>query len=418
MRKERTQRYLFILLLVLLPVQLGLHFWPSWAYINGIRIDYLSPTLFFTDLLVLALFILEILLEIQKPKVKRQKFKIKVRSLLLYCFIGLLILLNVYFSLSPAVSVYKWLKAAEFGFLVYWMAKNGKLVISGLWLVFVPVLFEGLLAIWQFWGQSSVGGWWYWLGERTFNATTQGIANAYIGGALVLRPYGTFPHPNVLGGFLAVVMPWLWDYFLHNSRRLTEGRTMLKVGVLVLGYVTLWLSMSRAAIILGTAATVFVLGKRFGRQIVPVVVLLLGIGTVVLTPRLNALRSETEPIVVREQLDALAIWEFGRSPVLGMGLGTAPLFGKTDTAIRNYALMFQPTHNIYLLILSETGVLGLGLAISLAIMVWRRAGYQSRLALATILLLGLFDHYFLTLQQGQLLLAVVLGMGLGGWENK
>ncbi|MCG2691495.1 O-antigen ligase family protein, partial [Microgenomates group bacterium] len=71
----------------------------------------------------------------------------------------------------------------------------------------------------------------------------------------------------------------------------------------------------------------------------------------------------------------------------------------------------QPVHNIYLLILSETGLIGLAGFIYLL--------YKGRslfidkvqpchLALLILLFLGLFDHYFFTLQQGLLLLTILL----------
>ena len=42
---------LFLLLLILLPTQLGYHFWPNWSFVFGIRSDYLAPTIYFTDIL-------------------------------------------------------------------------------------------------------------------------------------------------------------------------------------------------------------------------------------------------------------------------------------------------------------------------------------------------------------------------------
>jgi len=40
-----------------MPTQLALHFWPSWAHVFGIRVDYLAPTLYLTDLLLIVLII-------------------------------------------------------------------------------------------------------------------------------------------------------------------------------------------------------------------------------------------------------------------------------------------------------------------------------------------------------------------------
>ncbi len=57
----------------------------------------------------------------------------------------------------------------------------------------------------------------------------------------------------------------------------------------------------------------------------------------------------------------------------------------------------QPVHNIYLLILSETGIFGvLGFAYLLL-------KSKKNLPLFILLFLGLFDHYPLTLQTGLLL---------------
>ncbi len=336
MNLEKTKKLVFLLLLIFVPSQLGLHFWPEWAYINGVRIDYFSPTLYFTDILVLFLLVLEI------PKLKLQ---VSNKWLLGYCLIGLLVLFNVYFSLSPAVSVYKWLKVAELAFLAWYVAKNKP---DFRWLL-IPIFYSCLLAIWQFLNQGSVGGLWYFLGERTFNTDTPGIANAIINGQLVLRPYATFPHPNVLGGFLIVSSLLGVSQLTHISRKITA---------LVLGLVVLVL--------------------------------------ILLPSRGDLLKGWS----LRQQLNSIAIEQWSKSPLFGTGLGTSPLYPRNIT---NYALLHQPIHNIYLLLLTETGIVGLGLFF---VVVAKRFSWL----LVPILFLGFFDHYFLTLQQTQLLLAIVLGI--------
>ncbi len=51
-------KILFLILLAFLPVQLGRHFWPKWSYVMGLRIDYLSPTIYLTDILVFLILFL------------------------------------------------------------------------------------------------------------------------------------------------------------------------------------------------------------------------------------------------------------------------------------------------------------------------------------------------------------------------
>ncbi|MCL4389993.1 MAG: O-antigen ligase family protein [Patescibacteria group bacterium] len=383
------------LLLILLPTQLGLHLWPSWAFVNGIRVDYFSPTLYLTDVLIFLLF-LSVIFNLASRSFGTQ-FKIfnKYSIFKLLIFIGFTTL-NIYWSLSSWVTLYKWLKVIEFGFLIWYLVKSYKLTpiksgLKAISLLYVPVFYESILAIWQFVNQSSIGGFWYWLGERSFNSGTPGIANADVAGQLILRPYGTFPHPNILGGFLAVVLPLLLCLFLHNSRKLTAP-AVIKGATLLLGYSTLFLSLSRTAILVGMAATFVVFWPKIKKRVFLLVFL---VPLIFLLPRFAALPLETEPIIIREQLNSLAIEQFTHSPIWGTGLGTAPL----------YSIVRQPTHNIYLLLLAETGAIGLLGFLFLIRQFWSWT-------LAIILLLGLTDHYFLTLQQGQLLLAVVLGAGI------
>ena len=78
----------------------------------------------------------------------------------------------------------------------------------------------------------------------------------------------------------------------------------------------------------------------------------------------------------------------------------------------------QPAHNIFIFIASELGLLGLGLFIMILLEVFSKLGNVLRnpisFTLVTIgllfLILGQFDHYLVTIQQGRLMFAVVLGL--------
>ena len=92
---------MLFLLLLLLPSQLAYHFWPSWSLVHGIRVDYLSPTLYLTDLIILALFLIS-------------RFRIRV-PLPHIAFATL----NILISYSPNIAIYNWLRLLEF----YWLFK-------------------------------------------------------------------------------------------------------------------------------------------------------------------------------------------------------------------------------------------------------------------------------------------------------
>src|SRR5680860_1754307 len=57
-QKNNPSLFFFYLLILFLPTQVGKHFWLQSSFVYGLRIDYLSPTLYLTDILILIILIL------------------------------------------------------------------------------------------------------------------------------------------------------------------------------------------------------------------------------------------------------------------------------------------------------------------------------------------------------------------------
>ena len=111
----------------------------------------------------------------------------------------------------------------------------------------------------------------------------------------------------------------------------------------------------------------------------------------------------------RSQLAGMAIKMVQDSPLIGQGLNNFTVVMDQYGIIAATTRFLQPVHNIYLLILAETGILGLfgfGYLIVCAFRSPRPA--VLKLSLFTLLFLGLFDHYPFTLQQGMLLLFLLV----------
>lgn len=108
-------------------------------------------------------------------------------------------------------------------------------------------------------------------------------------------------------------------------------------------------------------------------------------------------------------------------PLIGVGLNN--FISQLPNYWQNIGLTYwlQPVHNIFLLVAAETGLLGLAIFLWFLILTLKKllvTNYQLLITLSAILALGLFDHYWLTLQQPQLLFTIVLGLSWGGKENK
>jgi hypothetical protein len=429
---QTIESSLFYLLVLFMPTQFGKHFWPDFSIIQGIRVDYLSPTLYVTDVLIALLFLVWL-----SNVFKRKTFKPGLSHLtLLYSSIIVLLFVGVFLSGNFVNGLYHMLKFIEFSFLAYYIANCVGKTISFEKISFylaVGVCCESLLAIAQYLNHSSIGGALYFLGERNFNAETPGIANASINGELVLRPYGTFSHPNVLAGYLLISMLFIF-FFLFKNKKI-GGFAALS---LLLGSSAILLTLSRIAIALWILFLLTLLVWQISKAMkhhmkqsagiaVLLLVLLVGFGFLfaqTLGPRFTQTSLSEESVVQREILTEAAIKMISTHPLLGVGLGNFLPILATVSSPLSMTLYLQPVHNIFLLITAETGFVGLAvLCFLLGVIFYRlfsrikkQKNLRESFALITILmatlLLGQLDHYLFTLQQGQLLSAIVIGGSL------
>ncbi|HSD98340.1 MAG TPA: O-antigen ligase family protein [Patescibacteria group bacterium] len=410
---KKSDTFLFYLLILFLPTQLGKHFWPNFSFVLGSRVDYLSPTVYITDLIILLLFFASV--------IKRNVFVSWYFSLIML-FLGFV----SFFATSPLLAWYGFVKFLELSFVVWYVARNThKPFVVGVLLV-LGTFTESFLAFFQVLHQGSIGGLFYFLGERTFSGATPGVANASVGGELILRPYATFSHPNMLAGYVIVVV-LLILYFLGTKRIASK---LLIPSSLIVGTMALMLSLSRVAIVswILVGAVMLCVVYREKKQKLFLFSSLLVVTTFLLTAVFFPASLERvlsfsfgESLTQRVILAKNAVDIIVSHPVLGVGLCN---FIPSLPDVARDGVILQPVHNIYLLVAAETGLLGFMLFLFLiAALVrclqrkWHQGSVDEKnktlllfLALFTILFSGFFDHYFLTLQQGQLSFALVIGL--------
>jgi O-antigen ligase len=415
----------FFLTLLLLPVQLGYHFWPSWAMVLGRRVDYLSPTLYLTDLFVLA--------TLASWCVEGWKTRKPLKPTPLFIVGILVILANTIFSKNIPVSMYQWMKVIEFILFGYYIAKTKPTFHFIIPAFSIAILYSSVIALAQFFLQRHIGGPFWLLGERTFFADTSGIAQINICSIvnhscrLLLRPYGTFPHPNVLAGFLALTLPFLFWFFLGFKK--TDPwfmRIMLPLSF-VLGVCALVVTFGRSAWIAGTLGILFVVHNTMRstkshfyikyRKVMYVCAIPCAIAGAYY---FYVTLAGSESVIVRNELNSAALTMISDNAFLGVGWGN--FLTILPSYLTTRAIYFlQPVHNIYLLMISQFGFVGLIFFVVCIISVSKRMKKISPIAgvlLFLIALLGLVDHYFLTLQQGQLLFSIIAGLCVASSETR
>jgi hypothetical protein len=258
-----------------------------------------------------------------------------------------------------------------------------------------------MFALWQFTAQHDLGL--QMLGESQFSSTVANVARFQLGSIDLIRAYGTFPHPNILGGFLLVSI--LCTFTLPAN---FKGEKYALIALQVLALLT---TFSRSALLALLIVFALMPGKKKYWKLLP---LALGAGLIF------ALRG-----AVFERLEG---YEFAYSILQNqpLGLGFAQFTTAMDS-VSTVALMpwdYQPVHNIYLLLLTEWGIPAFLIFTVLTVLNFKKPKFSQaflKLALIGLLITGLFDHYLVSLEQGRLLLVFVFALQAlktGGFLNK
>jgi len=433
--QQIMSKILLFLLLCLIPTQLGKHFWFDWTMVLGIRIDYLSPTLYLVDLVWIVLLISNLI----KPSVlwtsplKKETF-FKSKFFLVIVFV----VINIFVAQNRWVAIYKWARIGQLVWFGYFGAKNKNLMEKMLmWVLPLWIGVESLLAIGQIAKGGSLNGFWWWLGERSFDFNTIGIAQMSVVNNGIVRAYGTFSHPNSLAGFLLISMV-LWVKFKES---LSSYKVFKVIKLNVLWWGVTWLGI--IGIILTGSRTVWFLGlisifwlswgnfrniKNKGIILFLVVMMLFGIYKMIdyNYPIQNFLGGWDENgLLKRGLLNLAAVEMIKKSPLLGVGLNNF-LIKLPDYQQNNQIFWFQPVHNIGLLLISEIGILGIlifafsakgGLRFASQFSIFKTLKKLIRnndkiiiLILGVIFLSGMVDHYWFTLPQNMWLLTLVLAL--------
>jgi len=372
------------IVVLLLPTQLGLHFWPAFSRVAGIKVDYLSPTIYFIDILLVLLVIFNL---------KSLYLFLKKNLPTLGIFVSFIIL-NTLFSVSPLNTLFWWLRTLLYllAFLVFrfrrltWQQIRPSLLYGTILIVLIEII--------QLCLQSSIGGPLYFLGERAFSGSTPGIGRFDLLGLEILRPISTFSHSNSLAGYLLVV------FYLFSKRSSTSWHKLIPfIGIL--------LTFSKSAII-ALAFIVFNLKPEF--------IVLISVIITFAQPLIQNYSSNWQPLSDRLFYFAYLKRIVLQNPFTGVGLGGfIPALGRFLPGSFLTPSRLQPVHNLLFLSFSELGILGAFLVFLTAIKLKILKALSNPLILgliALILFTGTFDHYTWTLPQNKLIFLLALSIML------
>jgi O-antigen ligase len=253
-----------------------------------------------------------------------------------------------------------------------------------------------------------------WLGLAKHLPADLGTSVVEANGVRFLRAYGTFPHPNILGGALALALLIARPLFQKLSRYSILTYTILSVG--------LFLTFSRLAwIAFAVGLIVHLIVERKDRltrvhagvAAAALIILAIVFSSLVLQRVTATGRLEDKSVSARIQSlkDAQALYV--RHPLIGVGLGNFTLAINEELDSTRNGYLLEPAHSAPLVALVELGLFGFGAFVLLLFYCFKdayRAGEVGVASALTILALG--DHWVWTTLGGILIFWAVWGIAL------
>ena len=274
------------------------------------------------------------------------------------------------------------------------------------------------LGLWQFFTQSTFA--YNWLGLAIHPAWEAG--SSIVAGETIgrwIRAYGSFAHPNIFGGYLAIcliflislslkihkinIFYWLKFIFLFSALFFTFSRgAWLAFGIFLLA-ISIYGIKNKDRKLLFVSSYFLLLIIILGSINLPI------LETRLFSSSGNEIISTTERKAgMKEARQIIA-----EHPWLGVGAGNYTLASyKLNPNLPGYK--YQPVHNVFLLILAELGLIG-AIILLLAFAAYINS-LRAKIMPKFYFLFGLFgilmmfDHYLFSLYSGLILSAVYLGL--------
>ncbi|MDP3899718.1 MAG: O-antigen ligase family protein [bacterium] len=438
-RQNNLLAYGLYLLVFLLPLQT--RWMIKLGNINGGYWEYGTMSLYAADILIMAMlldyFIRKEIRHLESNDLNRKK----VMVWLLIGGLELIIFISIFFAVDLGLAVYgyaRFLLAIGFFFLVT-QVKHDKIRL------YYAVIFSGLIqsifALQQYITQSVYAN--KWLGMAAQSAGDLGVSVTEVGDERWLRAYGTLPHPNMLGGFLAVallinILLYLKLFYkLEKSEDDEESKRyrwqiLLVLFIFTISFVGLLLTYSRGAWLAFLVGLIFLAPTVVNKyrwvgffNLAKFFIIITVVGALFAYAQWGQVQSRFG--MNNERLEKVSVFErlvyaqdaetlIKNNLFFGVGIGNygRAVYDRVDE--QRSAYYYQPVHNVFLLVIAEIGVFGLGFFTALILyllrLAYQRRGFGKIAILFAVITIMFFDHWLWSLAFGGYLFWLIMGISL------
>lgn len=355
----------------------------EYTFIRGFNIDYFLPKI---HLNIIFLSLLSLVF-IKFLKNYKNNFK--------YIFgILLFLILNVLFSINIVNSFFyfSYIFTIFFIFLVSFSIDGLKINYK---LILLVNLFYIFIFLVQYFSQQSFLPY-FPFGTYYFNALNTHLDYSSLFGVKVLIPAVNFSHPNVLCAFLS----FLNIFHLRNKNYLFFG----------MNFFVILLCASFVAILFNLILFISLIWNKFGLNkfrffLVSTIYFL--VSTVFL---LYFFYFGFKEVSITERFFQFTIFQYSLShfPLFGTGANNFIYLVNIYENFKGRIFVLQPIHNVFLLILSEYGI---SVLVLIFFLFKRFKKYlKPSVFLFYLVFFSFFDHFFVTLNQGFLLVLLTIYM--------
>ena len=379
---------------------LGTEILLSSPFVAGIYVNYLVPTVSILDVGV-SLFLSSVIVEkgiyVYWRLLKNWKNGVLIFFIIL---IAQALMLSSFLSLFNSIRLFLYILFV-ITIVVEFNKKFSPKTYSSVLLIFLSnTIIQGVISMIQFTRGSSLGM--NFIGESQVVTGMQGSSFLELGGQLFLRGYGTFPHPNLLAGYLLLCILVGILFF--------ERQKILSTILIIFSFIVLLFTFSRVSILL---AGIFFLAIFMKKIISKKYILSSFIPSLLFERFMNLLNNGDSGLNDRILLLKKSFEIFKDNWFLGVGIGNfvksmEKLIPRTARGIP----LLQPVHNIFILAISELGSIGflsmVYVFFYLCISSIKRWNLIKSLVVLYVLIIGSFDHYLFSLPQGLMIFSLLL----------
>jgi len=359
--------YLFYIFVFLLPWQTR-WIWHSGKLGEEIS-QYLSFSLYGTEILFFVLIVLALIYSLKNKDEEFSFLNLKLLDFYILLILFFVIsLFSVVFAQDSYVGFYYLIKLLQ-GFALLVFIINFKFSYKKLgWVIVLAGLVQAVLSIFQFMMQKVFTSKWLGIAEQL--PQTLGVSVIEAGGLRWLRSYAALPHPNIAGGFLAISLIILIILIFLAQKNKERVFLWLFLPIILAGLFFTFSKGAWLALIIGILflsafvfsskdkITKFIFSQLIGVVFTVIAVLFLIYQTPVLTRLKGETRLEQKSYTERSLYYDQAKTLIENNWLKGVGLGnyTLALYNQDDE--KQAAWAYQPVHNVFILVVTETGILG------------------------------------------------------------